>query len=173
MAATVRTSITLATSLRDQAATVAQALGLSRNQLFEQALAEFIQRHPGRAPAAGRGTVNQGELYWVQLDDASGAQAGVRHPQVVVQDDALNHSRIETVVVCALTSNLKRAKLPGNVLLDAGEGGLRKQSVVEVSKVSAIAQAQLGDYIGSLSAQRVEQIMTGMRFLQRSFMPGG
>ena len=178
MAATTRTSITLPTPLRDQAAAVAQALGVSRSQLFEQAIAEFIQRYQDQAPAAddappaARGAIHQGGLYWVQLSDASGTEPGVRHPQVVIQDDVFNHSRIETVVVCALTSNLKRAKAPGNVLLETGEGSLLKPSVVEVSKVSAIAKAQLGEYIGSLSARRVEQILAGMRFLQRSFMPG-
>ena len=173
MAATVRTSITLPTPLRDQAAATPTALGLSRNPLFDQAVAEFIHRHPRQAPAAGRGALQQGGLYWVQLSEAGGTEPGVRHPQVVIQADVLNDSRIETVVVCALTSNLKRAKAPGNVLLDAGESGLAKASVVEVSKVSAIAKAQLGEYIGALSARRVEQILAGMRFLQRSFMPGG
>ena len=178
MAASIRTSITLPPTLRDQAAAVAQALHISRNQLFAQAAADFIQRYEDQTPAAddepraGRGAIQQGELYWVQLDDASGAEPGVRHPQVVVQADVINHSRIETVVVCALTSNLKRAKAPGNVLLEAGEGQLAKRSVVEVSKVSAIAKAQLGDYIGSLSARRTQQILAGMRFLQRSFRPG-
>ena len=94
------------------------------------------------------------------------AEVGVAHPHVVIQEDVLNRSRIDTVVVCALTSNLKRAKAPGNVLLEAGEAGLPRQSVVEVSKVSTVAKTQLGAYIGSVSRERVEQILAGMRFLQ-------
>jgi mRNA interferase MazF len=113
--------------------------------------------------------VNRGDIYWLQPEAADDA---IPHPYVVVQDDALNHSRLETVVVCALTSNLKRASLPGNVLLEAGEGSLPKQSVVEVSKISSVAKSQLGAYIGTLSQQRVEQIFAGLRFLQRSFFAG-
>jgi mRNA interferase MazF len=66
-----------------------------------------------------------------------------------------------------LTSNLKRAKAPGNVLLEAGEGNLARQSVVVVSQVSTINKTQLGEYIGTLSPQRIHQILAGIRFLQR------
>lgn len=109
--------------------------------------------------------VNQGDLYWAS---PQGGSSAIAHPCVVVQEDVINHSRVETVVVCALTSNLARASLPGNVLLDAGEGSLPRASVVEVSKVSTIARCDLGEYIGSLSPERVHQILGGMLFLQRS-----
>ncbi len=112
--------------------------------------------------------INQGDIHWVQLSDVD---SDIPHPYVVIQDDVFNHSRIHTVIICALTSNIKRASLPGNVLLDAGEGNLPKQSVVEVSKVSSVDKTQLGDYIGSLTEQRINQIVAGMRFLQRSFIP--
>jgi mRNA interferase MazF len=111
--------------------------------------------------------VNQGDVYWLRLKDQAGT--GLRHPYVVLQDDVFNHSRIDTVVVCALTSNLKRASLPGNVLLEVGEANLPRQSVVEVSKVSTIDKAQLGEYIGMLSERRVNEILAGMRFLQVSY----
>ncbi len=107
-------------------------------------------------------TVNQGDIHWVAADSGS----DIVHPYVVIQDDVLNRSRIPTVVVCALTSNLQRAKAPGNVLLEAGEANLAKQSVVVVSKVSTVDKSQLGEYIGSLSEQRIRQILAGMQFLQ-------
>jgi mRNA interferase MazF len=88
---------------------------------------------------------------------------------VVVQDDVFNHSRITTVVVCALTSNFHRANEPGNVLLEAGEGNLPKQSVVVVSQVSSVDKARLEERIGSLSEERVEQVLAGLRFQQVSF----
>ena len=111
--------------------------------------------------------VNQGDIYWVQLDEPSGTESGYAHPHVVIQDNVINHSRINTVVMCALTTNSKRANAPGNVLLEAGEGNLPKQSIVVVSQVSTVAKAQLGEYIGSLTQQRINQILTGMQFLQR------
>jgi mRNA interferase MazF len=111
-------------------------------------------------------TVNQGDIFWVSVQDAAGVESDIIHPHVVIQDDILNRSRIHTVVVCALTSNLQRAKAPGNVLLEMGEGNLAKQSVVIVSQVSTVDKSKLGEYIGSLSKQRVQQILTGMQFLQ-------
>ena len=111
--------------------------------------------------------VNQGEIYWVPLEESNGAEPGYIHPHVVIQDDVINHSRIHTVVVCALTTNLKRANMPGNVLLEVGEANLPRQSIVVVSQVSTVDKAQLGEYIGSLTKERMDQILAGMRFLQR------
>jgi mRNA interferase MazF len=110
--------------------------------------------------------VNQGDIYWTPLEEPSGSEPGYIHPHVVIQDNVFNRSRINTVVVCALTSNMKQAKAPGNVLLEVGEANLPKQSVVVVSKISTVNKTQLGEYIGSLSQQRINQILEGMQFLQ-------
>jgi mRNA interferase MazF len=107
--------------------------------------------------------INQGDIYWAALDKSS----GFPHPQVVIQEDAINHSRISSVVVCALSTNLKRAKAPGNVFLNEGEANLPKRSVVLVAQVSAIDKSELSAYIGTLDAQRVSEILAGMRFQQR------
>ena len=114
--------------------------------------------------------IDSGNIYWVALDTGDGLEAAIPHPYVVVQDDVFNHSRIHTVIVCALTSNLRRAgETPGNVLLDPREGDLPRQSVVEVSKVTSVEKVQLGEYIGALSQARVEEILAGMRFLQATW----
>jgi mRNA interferase MazF len=111
-----------------------------------------------------RMAINQGDIYWVQRESA------VPHPYVVIQEDVLNHSRISTVVACALTSNIKRINLPGNVLLEAGEANLPRQSVVEVAKVVTVDKTQLRAHIGTLSRRRIDQILAGMRFIQTSFL---
>lgn len=116
--------------------------------------------------------IHRGDVYWVAPDDSRGSVPEIAHPHVVVQDDLFNNSRVETVIVCALTSNLKRADEPGNVLLEPGEGNLPKQSVVVVSQLSSVKKTQLGEYLGSLSAARVEQILAGLRFQQTSFFRG-
>ncbi|WP_437485447.1 type II toxin-antitoxin system PemK/MazF family toxin [Sorangium sp. So ce1014] len=113
--------------------------------------------------------INRGDVFWIAPDDSRGPAPSYSHPHVVVQDDLFNHSRITTVVVCALTSNLHRANEPGNVLLDVGEGDLPRQSVVVVSQISSVDKARLGERIGSLSDTRVEQILAGLRFQQVSF----
>lgn len=116
--------------------------------------------------------IQRGELYWLPpgaSGEEHGSLPGHPHPHVVVQDDVFNHSRIRTVIVCALTSNLQRASEPGNVLLDVGEGELPQQSVVIVSQISSVDKASLGARIGALSAARVDQILAGLRFQQRTF----
>jgi mRNA interferase MazF len=118
-------------------------------------------------------TIEQGDIYWTHSAQPQDLDAPIPHPYVVVQPTVLNQSRIDTVVVCALTTNVKRASLPGNVLLAAGEANLPKQSIVEVSKVSVVAKADLGEYIGTLSAERVAQIFAGMAFVQGTFIRQG
>ena len=71
--------------------------------------------------------IRQGEIYWVDLAEPRGSEPSYRHPHIVVQNNLFNASKINTVVVCALTSNLKRAKAPGNVLLEKGEANLLKK----------------------------------------------
>lgn len=113
--------------------------------------------------------IRRGDLYWVTPDDPRGTTPTYEHPHVVVQDDVFNRSRITTVVVCALTTNLGRASEPGNVLLEAGEGELPRQSVVVVSQIDSVEKRRLHNRIGSLSHKRVEQILAGLRFQQRAF----
>lgn len=110
--------------------------------------------------------IHQGDIYWVSAIGPDGLAPEYAHPHVVIQEDVINRSRISTVVVCAITTNQKRAKAPGNILLEVGEANLPRQSIVIVSRVSIVEKAQLGEYIGSLSPQRVDQILAGMRFLQ-------
>ena len=112
--------------------------------------------------------IDRGDVYWIVLDDDRGTP-GLAHPHVVVQDDVFNRARITTVVVCALTSNLERAREPGNVLLDPGEADLPRQSVVVVSQISSVDKTRLGARIGTLSSARVDQIIAGLRFQQASF----
>lgn len=113
--------------------------------------------------------IHRGDLFWLPADDPGGPAPAYSHPHVVVQDDVFNHSRVSTVIVCALTSNLHRATEPGNVRLDPGEGGLPRQSVVVVSQIASVDKARLGERIGALSEARVEQILAGLRFQQASF----
>jgi mRNA interferase MazF len=109
--------------------------------------------------------INQGDIFWVELDEPTGSSPGYRHPHVVIQNNVFNRSRINTVVVCALTSNLKRAAAPGNVLLEAGEADLPKQSVVVISQLFTVDKSQLSEHIGTLSKQRIRQIIDSMRLL--------
>ncbi|HEU4534529.1 MAG TPA: type II toxin-antitoxin system PemK/MazF family toxin, partial [Polyangiaceae bacterium] len=114
--------------------------------------------------SGGPVVIRRGDLFWVESDESRGSIPAIAHPHVVVQDDVFNRSRVHSVIVCALTSNLKRAHEPGNVLLDEGEGGLPRRSVVVVSQIEAVDRARFGAPIGALAPERVEQILDGLRF---------
>jgi mRNA interferase MazF len=109
--------------------------------------------------------INQGDVFWVELEEPVGSAPGYRHPHVVVQNNVFNRSKIDTVVVCVLTSNLKRAGAPGNVSLDPNETGLPKPSVVIVSQLFTVDRTQLDEYVGTLSKERVRQILDGIRLV--------
>ena len=109
--------------------------------------------------------INQGDIYWIDLDDPEGSEPGYRHPHVVVQNNLFNRSNIRTVLVCPLTSNLKRATAPGNVLIDPSESTLPKQSVVNVSQVFTVDKTQLDEYVGTLSARRMTDILKGIKLV--------
>jgi mRNA interferase MazF len=106
-------------------------------------------------------SVRQGDVFWITPNKSNGIESDHTHPHVVIQVNAQNK-----VTVCALTTNLKRAKEPGNVLLDENEAGLSKQSVIVASQVSTVDETQLGEFIGSLSEKRIQQVLAGIRFLQ-------
>ncbi len=106
--------------------------------------------------------IGQGDVYWFDFEKPSGSGPGFLRPCVVVQNDAFNESRINTVVVCALTSNLRRARIPGNVLLDEGEADLPERSVIMVSQLFTVDKEDLLDKIGTLSAERVLQVFEGI-----------
>jgi mRNA interferase MazF len=109
--------------------------------------------------------INQGDIFWIDFGEPDGSEPGYRHPHVVIQNNLFNRSRINTVVVCALTSNLKRSKAPGNVTLNKGEANLPKKSVVNVTQLFTVNKSDLYDKIGTLSKERISQIVDGISLL--------
>ncbi|MEW5948304.1 MAG: type II toxin-antitoxin system PemK/MazF family toxin [Thermodesulfobacteriota bacterium] len=109
--------------------------------------------------------IEQGEIYWVDLGQPSGSEPGYRHPHVVIQNNLFNASKINTVVICALTSNIKRAQAPGNVLLNKGEANLPKKSVVNISQIYTVNKNDLVEKIGKVSEKRFNEILKGIKLL--------
>ncbi|MEO6728859.1 MAG: type II toxin-antitoxin system PemK/MazF family toxin [Candidatus Dojkabacteria bacterium] len=102
--------------------------------------------------------INLGNIYWLEIEK------GIAHPHVVI-----DMNEIEATVV-AITTNQNKTNMPGNVLLNAGEGNLEKDSIVEVGKVYQVNLAELIKFIGSVSHERVDEIKNGIGFLERSFL---
>jgi mRNA interferase MazF len=109
--------------------------------------------------------LQQGQVYWLDLGPANGSAPEERHPCVIVQNDIFNRSAIATSVVCLITSNLTRAKAPGNVLLKKGEANLPKACVVNVSQILTVDKADLVDYTGKLSGAAAGAVRDGLHLL--------
>ena len=109
--------------------------------------------------------IKQGEIYWVDLAEPKGSEPGYSHPHIVIQNNLFNASRINTIVVCPLTTNLSRAKAPGNVLLNKGEANLPKQSVVNISQIFTVNKSDLVEKLGEVPEKRIMEILDGIKLL--------
>ena len=109
--------------------------------------------------------IRQGEVYWLHFGASEGSAAAGRRPAVVVQHDRFNRSAISTVVVAAVTSNLRLAAMPGNVRLRSGEGGLLRPSVVNVSQLRTVDRRQLAERLGALGHERLHDVLGGLALL--------
>ena len=106
--------------------------------------------------------ISQGEVWWADLPEPTGSGPGLRRPVVVVQGNALNRSRIATVVCVPLTSNLRWANAPGNVLLHARVTGLPKDSVANVSQIVTLDKTLLTEHVGTLSQAKLGLVLGGI-----------
>ena len=115
--------------------------------------------------------IRQGDIFWLDFGEPVGSEPGYRHPHVVVQNDLFNRSGLETVTVCGLTSNLRRANSPGNVLLEAGEGNLPRSSVVNVTQIVTIDRSELVEKVGSLTPESLRKVVDGIQsFVEPVFL---
>jgi len=106
--------------------------------------------------------ISQGEVWWADVPPPIGSEPGFRRPVIVVQGDALNRSRIATVVCVPLTSNLKWAGAPGNLLLKARATSLSKDSVANVSQIVALDRGFLTERVGKLAPAKVQLLLSGI-----------
>lgn len=109
--------------------------------------------------------VQRGEIWWANLPEPIGSEPGFRRPVLVIQSNDFNRSRIATVIVLVITSNLKLAQAPGNVLLPSKVTGLSKDSVANVSQVITIDKSFLTENIGTIPSYLLEQVENGIRLV--------
>jgi mRNA interferase MazF len=107
--------------------------------------------------------MKRGEIWWASLPPPTGSGPGFRRPVVVVQSNPFNQSRIATVIVAVVTSNLALANAPGNVRVGKSESGLAKPSVVNVSQILTLDRARLTQRVRGLPADTMRQIDEGLR----------
>lgn len=107
--------------------------------------------------------MKRGDVWWADLGEPLGSGPGYRHPAIVISTDPFNESRISTVIVVLITSNLRLAAAPGNIRLGAREAGLSKESVVNVSQVLTLDKGRLLERIGHVPGDRMAEVEDGLR----------
>ncbi|MBW4691672.1 MAG: type II toxin-antitoxin system PemK/MazF family toxin [Lyngbya sp. HA4199-MV5] len=107
--------------------------------------------------------MHRGEIWWANLPDPVGSEPGYRRPVLVIQDDTFTQSRIRTIVVVIITSNLQLAEAPGNVLLPRGISSLSRDSVANVSQIFTVDKTFLIERVGSLPDYLQEEVDEGLR----------
>ena len=106
--------------------------------------------------------ISQGDIWWAELGEPAGASLGYRRPVVVIQGEAFNRSRIDTVVCVVPTSNLRWAEAPGSVRLGSAESGLPRESVADVSRIVTLDRSDLAERVGLLAQSRTDLILAGV-----------
>lgn len=109
--------------------------------------------------------MQRGDIWWANLPEPTGSVSGYRRPVLLIQADAFTRSRIATVIIVAITSNLRLATAPGNVFLPATESGLPKDSVVNVSQIITLGKSMLDEYVERISATTLTRVEKGIRLV--------
>ena len=107
----------------------------------------------------------QGDIYWVKFGRAGDSGPSGKRPAVVIQNDLINISNIQTTVVSLITSNKKLGEIPGNVRLRKGMGNIPKTSVVVVSQMATVDKTRLLEKTGTLDKETIEEILKGCRMV--------
>lgn len=107
----------------------------------------------------------RGEIWWADLPDPRGSEPGFRRPVLVIQANSFNRSRIQTVIVAVISSNLRLAEAPGNVLLPTHATGLARDSVVNVSQLITLDRSFLRDAAGKIPDRVMSEVVAGLRLV--------
>jgi mRNA interferase MazF len=109
--------------------------------------------------------IRRGDIYWVDFSPGKGSEPLGRRPGLVIQCDALNESKLNTVIMLAITSNLNFSELPGNVLLAKGEANMPKRCVINATQLKSVNKSSLVEKIGSLSYEKMDQVVSGLKLV--------
>lgn len=109
--------------------------------------------------------IQRGEIWWASLPEPVGSEPGYRRPVLILQADSFNQSQIATVIVVIITSNLRLAQAPGNVLLPACLTGLSQDSVANISQLLTVDKRFLTERVGKVSSAILSRVETGLRLV--------
>jgi len=107
----------------------------------------------------------RGELWWTDFGIPIGSEPGFKRPTLIIQDNSFNRSKIRTVIILPLTTNLNLAEAPGNVYLKKKDSQLSKDSVINVSQISVLDKSRLIKKIGKLNIHILNEVEIGLRLV--------
>jgi mRNA interferase MazF len=106
--------------------------------------------------------MNRGELWWADVPEPRGSEPGFRRPVPVIQADGLSRSRLRTVICAALASNTRLAEIPGNVLLNAKDSNLSRDSVINVTQIITLDRSYLAECVGTVTGAVMRKVEEGL-----------
>jgi len=109
--------------------------------------------------------IRKGSIYWVDFSPGKGSEPIGRRPGLVIQNDILNDSKLNTVIMLAITSTMKFGELPGNVVLRKGEANLPKKCVINVTQVKSVDKTSVKEKIGTLSKKKMDEVYKGLNLV--------
>ena len=109
--------------------------------------------------------IRKGAIYWVDFSPGKGSEPIGRRPGLVIQNDILNDSKLNTVIMLAITSTMKFGELPGNVILRKGEASLPKKCVVNTTQIKSVDKKSIKEKLGTLSKRRMDEVREGLKLV--------
>jgi mRNA interferase MazF len=109
--------------------------------------------------------VERGEIWWADLPEPKGSSPGFRRPILIIQADIFNQTNIKTVIAATITTNADLAKMLGNVSISSRSSGLPQNSVINVTQLFTVDKSLLLEYVGTLSARKMQQVDKGLRLV--------
>ena len=109
--------------------------------------------------------IRKGSIYWVDFSPGKGSEPTGRRPGLVIQNDILNDSNLNTVIMLAITSTMKFGELPGNVILRKGEANIPKKCVINITQIKSVDKQSIKEKIGTLSKKRMNEIHEGLKLV--------
>ncbi len=118
-----------------------------------------------RKQSGARMVIRKGSIYWVDFSPGKGSEPVGRRPGLVTQNDILNDSNLNTVIMLAITSTMKFGELPGNVVLRKGETNIPKKCVINVTQIKSVDKKSIKEKIGTLSKRRMDEVHDGLKLI--------
>ncbi|MCL1813548.1 MAG: type II toxin-antitoxin system PemK/MazF family toxin [Treponema sp.] len=107
----------------------------------------------------------RGEIWWAEFGPPYGSEIGYTRPVLIVQDDSFNESRIKTIVVLPLTTNLRLLDAPGNVFIRKKESKFTNDSVIIVAQLYAIDRGRFREKVSKVTKETMEKVKIGMKLV--------